>query len=143
MTNDPRHSWVFIGVIAIVALSFVGIGVFGYLGERRGRMSRSWPSTKGVSVSTRVVREWASRNFPYSLYGGECSVKYTVDGKVYFLWVGSGSVDPSPRVMAERMQECPTPHYVYTTTREIQQTPLLSDLKRRNNESEKHTRKPR
>jgi hypothetical protein len=111
-SHDPRHSWIFVAVLGLVALAYVGIVITNYLGERRERMIRSWPTTRGVPVTTRVVRETATRTFPYAAYGGECSVKYTVDGKDRFLWVGTGYMDPDPGVMADKMQECPIPRYV-------------------------------
>ena len=109
---DPRHSWIFVAVLALVALGMVGIGVSDYLGHRRERLIRTWPTTKGLPVTTRVVKETATRKFPYSLYGGECSVQYTVEGKDYFLWVRTGYMDPDPGVMADRMSVCPISHNI-------------------------------
>jgi hypothetical protein len=46
------------------------------------------------------------------MYVGECSVEYTVGSKRYAVWVGAGYLDPDPKFVSDKMEECPVSHWV-------------------------------
>lgn len=104
---DALQSWKFISVIGILGLGIIASIVSSYVAERRDQEKRNWPSTKGVPIDTRIVKDPPTQRFTMTMYHGECSVRYVVAGKTYSVWTGADYMDPDRNFVAERMGECP------------------------------------
>jgi len=100
-------------LVATTAASIIGAFVWLHEQNLRHQQEReNWPEVLGKVTGARVVREAPARNFPVTMYVGQCSVNYSVNDEVYTIWVASGYMGPDPRVVSEMMTECPVPSYV-------------------------------
>jgi hypothetical protein len=108
---DPLSSWMSISVFGLTALCLVAVMGSVYLGERHRRVRRNWSEVRGSPTTTRTVKNPPTERFPITMYGGECSVEYTVAGKHYSIWAASGYFDPDPKFIGDRMQVCPVSRY--------------------------------
>jgi hypothetical protein len=111
-TYDPQGSWLYISVFGVMVLGMVAMVISPYFREIDERKRANWPQTKGTPKRTRVVTQAATRQFPITVYVGQCSVEYIVADRQYSLWASSGYVDKDLKWIADRMQECPVSQYV-------------------------------
>jgi hypothetical protein len=102
-------------VLCFVALVMVAAISEPYLVERQKRIQAGWPQVPGKGTNMRMVKHRLSgRNFPFTMYGSECAVQYTVAGKNYSVWTSFGSTfaDPDPNLISDTMRSCLASRYV-------------------------------
>jgi hypothetical protein len=105
-------SWRPIAVYAVLGLLvLVAVGA-GYWRDSQDRLHDAWPQVPGRPIGTRIVKESPTPRFRVTMYVGECSVEYTVGSKRYAVWVGAGYLDPDPKLVSDKMEECPVSHWV-------------------------------
>jgi hypothetical protein len=110
--DNPIVGWRSLAVFAIVVLCLVAVFGGQYWQERHQRLRETWPAVKGIPTGTRVVKEPPTQRFPITMYVGQCSVEYFVQGKRYSVWAASGYLDPDPKFVSDRMGDCPASDYV-------------------------------
>lgn len=93
-------------VIGLFALAIVGVFAVDMWQNRSQRIRDHWPQVLGRATTSRVVKEPPTEAFHTTMYVGQCSVEYIVEGKTYSLWAGSGYLDPDPTFMSERLDDC-------------------------------------
>lgn len=108
---DPKGSWLYISVVAVLALGSIGPAVSSYLAEKSRQRRANWPQTAGRPIGTRVIRQPPTRRFRQARYVQQCSVEYVVDGKRYTLWAASGYLDPDATWVVHRVRDCPVSQY--------------------------------
>jgi hypothetical protein len=115
---NPDHSsemagwtWGHVAVVGFLALLIVGTVVINRVANLRQEEREQWPTTTGVPIDTRVEEIPPSRSFIRPFYAGQCLVQYTVAGRRYSVWAGSGYMDIDRKFVEERVTNCPVDHY--------------------------------
>jgi hypothetical protein len=96
---------------AIFALLALGILLAFAASIWRSNRQATWPEVKGRPTATRIVRWAGSPYFPHTMYAGQCSIDYVVQGKHYSTWANSEYMDQDARFISDRMNTCPSTHF--------------------------------
>jgi hypothetical protein len=75
-------------------LAIVGVFAVDTWQNKSQRKKDHWPRVVGKASASRVVEKPPTENFHTTMYVGQCSVEYMVEGKTNSLWAGSGYLDP-------------------------------------------------
>jgi hypothetical protein len=105
-------TWGHIAVFGFLALLILGTVAIDWVDNLHQREREQWPTTTGVPIDTRVEELPPSRSFIRPFYVGQCLVQYTVAGRRYLIWAGSGYMDADRRFVEERVINCPVDHYL-------------------------------
>jgi hypothetical protein len=101
-TSHKRRSQILGGTVLAVALVLVGAFVL------HSGSTRLWPEAHCVVAGSRVIRADVADSFrAIVLYKGEYQLRYSVDGRDYYVWVSSGWADPDKEFVRSKVDYLP------------------------------------
>ncbi len=118
--GNPLYSWISVAVFGVMVVGLVASFWASHRGQRVAeedmRKWKSWPSTQGRPIATRVVEKVEIHQHGvvpvFRWYFGECQLEYSVAGKEYSVW-GDADEDSDRMALLRRMRVCPFSYDVH------------------------------